>query len=114
VNPEQPFLCLAGRFHADGLYAHQPSRYAYTLAGRWKTLSSDAGLQSRATDSAVSVVKADGREVFRSKKLEAGTAVHVTADIAGAKTLELLTEDAGDGNRGAWAIWCDPLLHAVE
>jgi len=56
------------------------------------------------TGSSVFAVKADGREVFRSDRLEAGKAVSVMADVAGAKQLELLTEDAGDGNRSAWSI----------
>jgi hypothetical protein len=114
VDPQQPFLCLAGEFHADGLYAHQPSRYEYDLAGRWKTFTAEAGFQSGAIGSAVFVVKADGRELFRSEKMEAGKAVQIKADVSSVKKLELLTEDAGDGNRGAWSIWCDPMLHTLE
>ena len=114
VDPQQPFLFLAGELHADGLYAHQPSNYEYDLAGRWKTFTAEVGLQSGARGSAVFVVKADGREVFRSEKLEAGKAVQIKANVTSVRKLELLTEDAGDGNRGAWSIWCEPTLHAIE
>jgi len=108
VDPDHPFLSLGGQYFADGLYAHSPSRYAFDLAGQWKTFSAEAGLQPGATGSAVFVVKADGREIYRSKKIAGSATAKISANIAGAKTLELVVEDAGEGNRVAWSIWCAP------
>ena len=117
VDPNHPFLCLGGQYFADGLYAHSPSLYMFDLGGQWKTFSAAAGLQAGATGSAVFVVKADGREIYRSPKIACASApfisaatatVNISANITGAKTLELIVEDAGDGNRSAWSIWCAP------
>ncbi len=108
VAPELPFLSLGGHYFVDGLYAHSPSRYVFDLGGQWKTFSAEAGLQSGADGSAVFVVKADGREVFRSPKIKGAKTAKISADVSGAKTLELLVEDAGEGNRVAWSIWCAP------
>jgi len=110
VGPELPFLCVGDHYYADGFYAHVPARLAFDTGGQWKTFTATIGLQAGATGSAVFVVRADGREVFRSKKVEGASAVAVTADVTGAKTLELLTEDAGAGSNMAWAVWCAPRL----
>jgi len=108
VGPDLPFLSLAGRYFTDGLYAHSPSRYVFDLGGQWKTLTAETGIQPGASGSAIFVIKADGKEVFRSAKLNGAKTASVTADVSGARTVELITEDAGEGNRSAWAIWCAP------
>ena len=105
-----PFLSIGGRYFSDGLYAHMPSRYTFDLGGQWKTFSAEAGIQSGGSGSALFVVKADGRELYRSTKIKDAKTVKIAVDVTGAKTLELATEDAGEGNRSAWSIWCDPRL----
>jgi NPCBM/NEW2 domain len=110
VGPELPFLSLGGRYFTDGLYAHSPSRHVFDLGGNWKKFSAEAGLQSGGFGSAVFVVKADGREIYRSPKLKGAKSAKISVDVSGAKSLELLVEDAGEGNRGAWSIWAAPSL----
>jgi hypothetical protein len=112
VGPDLPFLCCGGQYFTDGLYAHAPSRYVFNLGdgNHWKSFTATAGLQSAATGSVIFVVKADGKELLRSKSIAAAAPAHVNVNIAGAKQLELITEEVGGDNRLAWSIWCDPML----
>jgi len=104
------FSC-ASRLFARGLYAHAPARHAWDLGGKWKTLSGHAGLpDAHDGGSCVFVVKADGKELWRSKKTEPGTLRSFDVDLAGSKELELTVEDAGDGNGSDWGCWFDPEL----
>ena len=110
VGPELPFLSLGGRYFTDGLYAHAPSRYLFALDGAWKAFAAEAGIQPGGAGSGIFVVKADGRELYRSPKLDRSKTAKVSVDVTGVKSLELLVEDSGQGNRGAWAIWAAPRL----
>ena len=56
------------------------------------------------------VIRADGREVFRSPKLMPGSTAAYDVDLAGVAMLELATEDGGDGRNADWGVWLDPEL----
>jgi hypothetical protein len=58
----------------------------------------------------VFLIKVDGREVFRSPKLGPGRTASYDIDLAGVKTLELITEDGGDGAGADWGVWLAPEL----
>lgn len=68
------------------------------------------GLQDGHKGSAVFVVRGDGRELYRSPRVEAGQLLVLDVDVAGVASLELATENAGDGNNGDWAVWAEPEL----
>jgi hypothetical protein len=53
---------------------------------------------------------ADGRELFRSKKLGADQLEPFDLDVSGVGTLSLETEDGGDGNNSDWGSWFEPEL----
>jgi hypothetical protein len=113
-NPEVASALLdCGNVFATGFYAHAPSRYVFNLGGKWNKLVGQAGLhtahQSRAFG-VIFVVKADGKELFRSKPIQDGTRPKYELDISGAKTLELLVEKATDRNGGNWGLWLEPTL----
>jgi hypothetical protein len=96
----------------QGLYAHAPSSYVYTLAGKWKTFKSRIGIhRGRHVGSVVFVVKGDGKELFRSSliTLKDGE-VPVEVDVSGAKKLELATEPGPDGTESDWGLWIAPSL----
>jgi hypothetical protein len=59
----------------------------------------------------VCTIRVDGREVYRSKTPRAGELARYDIDLAGATTLELFTEDAGDRKGADWATWFDSTLH---
>ena len=64
-----------------------------------------AGMPNRQGGSVVSVIKADGKEVFRGKTLKPNQSQRFEIDVSDAETIELITEDAGDGNGGDWGFW---------
>ena len=54
------------------------------------------------------VVKADGKELWRSPKTEPGALRSFKVSIDGVSNLELLVEDAGDGIGSDWGCWFAP------
>ena len=100
----------AGTFYETGIYAHAPAVHRYDLAGRWKRLTGGCGLPTQRGGSVVFVIRADGREVFRSPRLQPGRSVTYDVPLDGVTTLELVTEDGGDGNGSDWGVWLGPEL----
>ncbi len=104
------FLEVGDRFAERGLYAHAPSRYAVKIGKAWKRLTALFGLQNGHPGSVVFVVRGDDRELFRSKTVSDRTARSLDIDISGVDTLELIVENAGNGNGGDWGVWLEPIL----
>jgi hypothetical protein len=99
--------------YATGLYAHPPSRYVFQLGGKWRRLRGTAGLLTAFQSYApgvVFVLRADGREIFRSGAIRGSQHADYDVKIAGAQTLELIVEQAQEGNGGDWALWLEPQL----
>ena len=107
-----PLLRIGERVFSTGLYAHAPAlhRYDLTEAG-WARLQGSCGLASSRGGSVVFVMRGDGRELYRSPRITSGMVADFNIDLRGVASLELLTEDAGDGNAADWAVWGDPLLY---
>lgn len=112
--PESDVLFSCGsQLFARGIYAHAPARHVWDLGGKWQSLSGHAGIpDARDGGSCVFVVKADGKELWRTKKTEPGTLRSFKLDVSGVKELELIVEDAGDGNGSDWGCWFEPELSA--
>lgn len=101
----QALLIAGGELFEYGIYAHAPASYRYDLTGGgWKRLTGKCGLPSD-QGSVVFVIRADGKEVLRTKKIESSRTQAFDVDLAGVRELELVTEDAGDGNRSDWGLW---------
>jgi alpha-galactosidase len=67
--------------------------------------------QGQPIGSVVFVVMAGNRELFRSKLLLAGKdAEKVDVDVGGAKVLDLLATDGGNGSPCDWADWADAAI----
>ena len=103
-------LVSAGRVFERGIYAHAASLHRYDLAGRWDRLTGSCGLPTQPGGSVVFVIRADGREIFRSKKLGPDRLEHFDLDVSGARRLALETEDGGDGKTADWGVWFEPQL----
>ena len=106
-------LVDSGKIYATGLFAHAPSRYVFDLGGKWKTLRGEAGLHTAFQGDAygvVFVIKADGKEVFRSAAVNGSDRPRYNLNLAGVQTLELIVEKATDQNGGNWGLWLDPTL----
>lgn len=104
-----PLLRSGDKIYEKGLFAHAPSRLVFRTAGAWKTFTSTVGLQTGG-NSAIFVVKGDGKTLYRSPLLKNDATATVNVDIRGVQTLELLTEDGGDGNGSDWSVWFNPQL----
>ena len=104
------FLEAGGKFAERGLYAHAPSRYAIKIGKTWKRLTADLGVQAGHPGSVVFVVRGDDRELFRSDTVNDQKLHSLDLDIAGVDTLELIVENAGNGNAADWGVWLEPTL----
>lgn len=104
--PRRDALLLAGgELFETGIYAHAEARHVYDLSGGgWKVLQGACGLPAGG-GSVVFVVIAEGREVFRSSRLEGGRIERFEIDLSGVGRLELRTEDGGDGKASDWGLW---------
>jgi len=106
----EALLVAAGRVFERGIYAHAASIHRYDIGGRWERLRGSCGLPTQRGGSVVFVVRADGRELFRSKRLGPDQLERFDLDVAGVRTLSLETEDGGDGNNSDWGTWFEPEL----
>jgi len=108
---QSPLLTVAGRFFERGFYAHAPSRYVLELAGQWGRFTAAYGIQDGHPGSVVFVIRTDGAERFRSDEVKTGELKRTELDIRGVDRLELIVENAGDGNGADWGVWANPVLH---
>jgi hypothetical protein len=107
---EQGFFEVDGTFFASGIYAHPNSLYRFSLGKQWGEFRFKYGLQDSKPGSVVFVVRADGREIFRSETVRERQIHSKTLDVSDVEILELITEDAGDGWANDWGLWLDPQL----
>jgi hypothetical protein len=103
-------LEVGGQFFESGLYAHAPARHAVQLDKSWKTFTTKFGLQDGHNGSVVFVIKADGKELFRSPTIQDKKLHEQQVSVEGVKLLELLVENAGDGGTYDWGVWIEPRL----
>lgn len=105
-------LLDSGELYATGLYAHGASRYVFDLDGKWKELSGKAGLHTlqQSYGSVIFILKADGREVFRSAVIRGAKQAAYKINLDGVSKLELLVDPAADGKGNDWGLWLDPTL----
>jgi len=97
----------------QGLFAHAPSHYTYTLGRKWRKLKTRIGIQrGRTKGSTVFVIKGDGKALYRSPliRLTDGE-VEAEVDVTGISKLELITKPGPDGNEQDWSIWIEPVLY---
>ena len=112
VPREDPILISGGELFETGIYAHADSHHIYDLGGGdWKRLTGKCGLPNQRGGSVVFVIRADGKEVFRSGLTKPGKLNAYQVDLSGVSRLELLTEDGGDGKGSDWGMWFEPMLN---
>lgn len=112
-NDQIPSALLdSGELYATGLYAHAPARHVFSLGGKWKELSGAAGLHTRQQPygSVRFIIKADGREIFRSAVIRGARKASYQVSVTGVQELELQVTPADDGNGNDWGLWLDPVL----
>ena len=109
-----PLIALhsGGEFHERGIYAHAPARHVYNLGKSWKTLEAHCGMANGHRGSVIFQVLGDGTELWRSELVNDASAppTQFKIDVSSVDRLELLVEDAGDGNASDWGLWLSPRL----
>ncbi len=108
--PDDLFLSVNGQFFESGLYAYAPSVYQTNLNGRWSKFQFGYGLQDGYTGSVFFIVRADGREIFRSPLVHDNELHQAELEIRGVQTLELQVEQGNDGNSLDKAVWVNLFL----
>ncbi|MBB3732270.1 endo-alpha-N-acetylgalactosaminidase family protein [Nonomuraea dietziae] len=106
-------ITIGGRSFAKGLGTHAPATVRYFLGGRCTALSAWVGVDDVQTSrgSVQFTVKADSRTVAQSPVLRAADAAHqLKADLTGARHVELVVGDGGDGNGNDHADWGEARL----
>jgi hypothetical protein len=103
-------LQIGERRFAHGLGTHAASELVYELAPGSERFEAwvgvDAAMRQYEGASVVFKVLADGRELFDSGVMKAGTpAKRVSVAVAGADELTLVVTDAGDGGKCDHADW---------
>lgn len=91
------FMEVNGKFFESGIYAHVDAKHTFDLDKKWKNFRVTCGIQDGKPGSVVFVVRCDGKEIFRSHTLRSKELLEKQFSVEGVKTLELLTENAGDG-----------------
>ncbi len=112
-NRNPVFLEIDKRFYPKGLYAHAPSRYVFELGKAYKRFTAIGGLQDGHADigTSVFIVKADGKELYRSDVLKGRTTCKIDVAVEGVEQLELIVESGKQGNAHCWSVWGAPTLH---
>lgn len=95
-----------------GIGSHANSSILFELPNRYKILHAVIGLddESACGDGASFIVKGDGRELFRSKRLYSTEKQPIDVDVDGARSIELLIDKGEnmDCDHGDWAnVWLE-------
>jgi len=109
-------LTIHGVSYAKGLGTNAVSSVAIDLGGSCDSFSTDVGIDDMAAGkgSVTFTVLADGQVVANTGVLRGGQdAVHLQADVTGARTLTLEVGDGGDGNGHDNADWAGAELHCT-
>ena len=102
---------FAGRTFEKSIYAHASSRYVYLLDGKWRRFVGTVGLKDKCHGDVYFIAKGDGREIWRSELATPSVPEQdVSLDIFGVEILELIVDDADNGNHSDEGIWFDPKL----
>ncbi|MFE3904339.1 endo-alpha-N-acetylgalactosaminidase family protein [Streptomyces sp. NPDC059153] len=107
-------LKIGGTTYTKGLGSHAPAKIRYYLGGRCTSFTAQVGVDDVQTSrgSVQFSVTADGTEKVKSPVLKAAdNAWSLTADTTGAKYVELVVGDGGDGNGNDHADWGDARFH---
>ncbi len=109
-----PPLTIGGVVYAKGLGTHAPAKIRYYLGGKCTSFTAEVGVDDvQATRGSVRFsVTADGTEKVTSPVLGAADpAWKLTADVTGARYVELVVDDGGDGNGNDHADWGNARFH---
>ncbi len=100
-------------FYDSGIGTHANSKHVFDIGKRFKTFTSDIGIDTEAGTkaSAVFEVYGDNTLLYRSAPIKRfDLPQHIRVDISGVQYLTLITTDASDGNYDDHTDWLNPIL----
>ncbi|WP_327353205.1 endo-alpha-N-acetylgalactosaminidase family protein [Streptomyces sp. NBC_01304] len=100
--------------YEKGLGTHAPATVRYYLGGKCTSFTAEVGIDEAqpTRGSAEFSVRADGTEKVKSPVLKAADAAwSLTADVSGAKYVDLVVGEGGDGNGNDHADWGSARFH---
>jgi alpha-galactosidase len=112
-------LTIGTQHYQRGLGTHANSRIRIFSPQPIAKLTALAGVENNSITnpgglpigSVVFIVTAGNRELYRSKLIRAGQeAEKIEADVGGAKVIDLLVADGGNGNACDWADWAEAAI----
>lgn len=96
-----------GRF----MFSHAKGKFSYDLGGKWKEFSAFLGIPASRGGKIFFTIKADGKEVFKSRELTEGETEPVKLNVEGVSSFTIEIDKApGQSDAGNWGIVCDPVL----
>jgi hypothetical protein len=106
---------IAGVTYTKGIGTHSISKLTWALGGQYQQFVSDVGVDDETDGAAMGSVRfkvlVDGAEVYDSDVMTyEDAAKQVNVDVTGKNTLELVVEDAADGNGNDHADWAGARL----
>ncbi|MFF1465008.1 endo-alpha-N-acetylgalactosaminidase family protein [Streptomyces sp. NPDC058330] len=107
-------LQIGGVGYEKGLGTHAPAKIRYYLGGRCTSFTAEVGVDdAQASRGTVRFsVEADGTEKTASPVLTAADPAYaLDADVTGAKYVDLVVQDGGDGNGNDHADWGSARFH---
>lgn len=110
-SAEDRAFLLQGIPTLPSIFAHAPSKHMYQLDQKWHRFTGKVGIdRSLSNSSCVFEVLGDGKSLWKSARVSGWDAEEFDIDVSTVSTLELVVNDAGDGNNNDWACWFQPLL----
>jgi len=106
-------LSVQYAFYKTGIGTHAPARDVYDINRKFKTFSTDYGVDTNggAQGSVIFEVYGDEKLLFRSELIKRfELPKHAEIDVTGVKILELVVTDGGNGNFDDHADWLNPIL----
>ncbi|SEO90679.1 NPCBM/NEW2 domain-containing protein [Actinacidiphila rubida] len=106
-------ITLRGTAYAKGLGVHADSDVAFFLGGNCTRFTATVGVDDEVAPygSVAFHVVADGKAIAGTSVVTGESqAVSLDADVTGARQLDLVVDDGGDGNAHDHADWAEPRL----
>lgn len=107
-------LHVNGRLYLSGIGTHAPSRHVYRLPDNAKRFTVICGIDDESGNGVVDfIIELDGKEVWRSGRMEGRMSAAADIDVRGAKKISLITDEMGSKNFDH-ADWVNPVVIVDE
>lgn len=104
-------LHIGGELYVAGLGTHSPSKHVYRLPEDAKRFTVSCGVDDESGNGVIEfIILLDGREVWRSGRMEGRQVATADIDVRGARKISLVTDEVGSKNFDH-ADWVNPIVY---